>query len=198
MFSQKTGSCALVAMPDSRHKACLWLGGLLIGGIVAVSVFLIYQLYQPLKVDGNSMTPLLSDHDAIVINRLVYNFEPIARGDVVVFRYPLDATESFIKRIVGLPEETVQIRQGSVYVSGKRLSEPYVRSQCEDPSDFGPIQVPRGSYFVLGDCRSNSNDSRMFGTVARRLIEGRATFTYWPMDHVGLLSSIRTTEVKTE
>jgi signal peptidase I len=143
------------------------------------------------------MTPLLSDHDAIVINRLVYHFEPVHRGDVVVFRYPLDATESFIKRIVGLPGDIVQIRQGLVYVNGNWLSEPYVRSQCEDPTDCGPIQVPSGRYFVLGDCRSWSNDSRAFGTVARRLIEGRAVLAYWPIDHVGLLSSRRTTEVKT-
>lgn len=144
------------------------------------------------------MTPLLSDDDAIVINRLVYYFEPIRRGDVVVFRYPLDTTESFIKRIVGLPGETVQICQGLVYVNGNLLSEPYVPSQCEDPSDFGPIQVPSGSYFALGDCRSSSNDSRVFGTVAGRLIEGRAAFAYWPIEHVGLLSSIRTTEAKTK
>jgi signal peptidase I len=163
----------------------------LIGAIAGLSFFLIYQLYQPLKIEGNSMTPLLSDHDAIVINRLVYYFEPVHRGDVVVFRYPLDATESFIKRIVGLPGETVQIRQGVVYVNGNWLSEPYVPSQCEDLTDFGPIQVPSGSYFVLGDCRCRSNDSRVFGTVARRLIEGRVAFAYWPIDHVGLLSSIR-------
>jgi signal peptidase I len=170
----------------------------LIGGVASVSFFFIYQLYQPLKIEGTSMTPLLSDHDAIVINRLVYHFDPVHRGDVVVFRYPLDATESFIKRIVGLPGETVQIRQGSVYVNGKWLSEPYVAPQCEDPNDFGPIQVPSGSYFVLGDCRSSSNDSRVFGTVARRLIEGRAAFAYWPIDHVGSLSTIRTTEAKTK
>jgi signal peptidase I len=169
----------------------------LIGSIAVVSFFLIHQLYQPLQIEGNSMTPLLSDHDAIVINRLVYHFEPVHRGDVVVFRYPLDATESFIKRIVGLPGETVQIRQGLVYVNGKSLFEPYVPPRCEDLRDFGPIQVPRGRYFVLGDCRSRSNDSRMFGSVAKQLIEGRATFAYWPINHVGLLSSIGTTEAKT-
>jgi signal peptidase I len=189
---QRAGSSGL----DSRRKARLWLGRFLVGGIAVVSLFLIYHLYQPLKIEGNSMTPLLSDHDAIVINRLVYHFEPVHRGDVVVFRYPLDTTESFIKRIVGLPGETVQIRQGLVYVNGNWLSEPYVPSQCEDLNDFGPIQVPSRSYFVLGDCRSRSNDSRAFGTVARRLIEGRAAFAYWPIDHVGLLSSIRTTELR--
>jgi signal peptidase I len=175
------------------------VGSLLIAaGVAAVSPFLICQLYQPVKIEGNSMTPLLSNHESIVINRLVYHLEQIHRGDVVVFRYPLDATKSFIKRIVGLPGETVQIRQGLVYVNGNWLPEPYVLSQYADVSDFGPIHVPNGNYFVLGDRRNSSNDSRVFGTVATRSIEGRADFAYWPLDHVGLLSTIRTTEAKTK
>jgi signal peptidase I len=178
-------------VPDSRRERRLWIGSLVMVGIAAVNLFLAYQLYQPMKIEGDSMTPLLPNHELIVINRLVYHFEPIHRGDVVVFRYPLDATEYFIKRIVGLPGETVQIRQGLVYVNGNWVPEPYVSSQYEDLSDVGPIQVPGGSYFVLGDCRSSSNDSRSFGTVARRLIQGRAAFAYWPVDHVGLLSSIK-------
>jgi signal peptidase I len=182
-------------VPESRRKACLWVANVLILGIPAVSLVLIYQ---PVRIEGNSMTPLLSNHEAIVINRLVYDFEPVHRGDVVVFRYPLDATQSFIKRIVALPGETVQIRQGLVYVDGNWVPEPYVASQYKDLSVFGPIQVPTGSYFVLGDCRSRSNDSRAFGTVAGRLIQGRAAFAYWPMDHFGLLSSIGTTEAKTQ
>jgi signal peptidase I len=182
-------------VPDSRHKIHLWVGNLL-GGIAVVSFFLIYQLYQPMKIEGNSMTPLLSNHELIVVNRLVYHFQPVHRGDVVVFRYPLDATQSFIKRIVGLPGETVQILQGLVYVNGNWVPEPYVASQDEDLSDFGPIQVPSGSYFVLGDCRSNSNDSRAFGTVAMQSIQGRAAFAYWPINHFGLLSTVGTTEAK--
>jgi len=114
----------------------------------------------------------------------------------VVFRYPLDARKSFIKRIVGLPGETVQIRQGLVYVNGHWVVEPYIHSQYEDLRDFGPIQVPSAGYFVLGDCRNSSNDSRVFGTVAGKLIEGRAAFAYWPIDHFGSLSTIGTIEAK--
>jgi signal peptidase I len=165
-------------------------------GIATVSLVVIYQPYQPVKIVGNSMTPLLSDHEAIVINKLVYYFEPIHRGDVVVFRYPPDASQSFIKRVVGLPGETVQIRQGLVFVNGNWIPEPYVSSQYEDLSDFGPVKVPSHSYFVLGDCRSSSNDSRVFGNVARQLIEGRAAFAYWPIDHFGLLSTMESTEAK--
>ena len=101
-------------------------------------------------------------------------------------------------RLPGLPGETVQIRQGLVCVNGSRIPEPYVLSQYEDPSDFGPIQVPSDSYFVLGDHRNSSNDSRVFGTVARRLIDGRAVFAYWPKDHFGTLSTRRSTEAKTD
>jgi signal peptidase I len=175
------------------HKGRVWIGSLLIAGIAAVSLALIYR---PVKIEGNSMNPLISDREAIVINRLAYHLEPIHRGDVVVFRYPLDATQSFIKRIVGLPGEIVQIRHGSVYVNENWVPEPYVAPQYEDLSDFGPIQVPSGTYFVLGDRRCSSNDSRTFGTVAKRLIEGRATFAYWPVEHLGSLSTMGTIAAK--
>jgi signal peptidase I len=91
-----------------------------------IAVASLAPIYQPAKIEGNSMAPPLSNHEAIIINRLVYHLEPIRRGDVVVFSYPLDDTESFIKRIVGLPGETVQIRQGLVYVNGSWIPEPYV------------------------------------------------------------------------
>jgi multidrug efflux pump subunit AcrB len=111
----KAGTASTISVVQG-HKARVWTAGLLIAaGIATVSLVLIYL---PVKIEGNSMTPLLSDHEAIVINRLVYHVKPIHRGDVVVFRYPLDATQCFIKRIVGLPGETVQIRQGLVYVNG--------------------------------------------------------------------------------
>src|SRR5258707_14403791 len=160
------------------------------------ALVIVVLAYQPVKIEGNSMAPLLSDHELIFINRLVYHFEPVQRGDVVVFSYPLDRTKSFIKRIVALPGETVEIRQGLVYVSGNPLPEPYVPSQYEDPSDFGPEQVPSDSYFVMGDHRNRSNDSRVFGPVASRSIYGRAVFAYWPAGRFGSLSAMRTTEAK--
>ncbi len=163
---------------------------------IGIALVIVVLAYQPVKIEGNSMAPLLSDHELIFINRLVYHFEPVQRGDVVVFSYPLDRTKSFIKRIVALPGETVEIRQGLVYVSGNPLPEPYVPSQYEDPSDFGPEQVPSDSYFVMGDHRNRSNDSRVFGPVTSRSIYGRAVFAYWPADRFGSLSAMRTTEAK--
>src|SRR6266704_2992950 len=176
-----------VPLHSLRNEIRVWTRDLLIA--IGLALVIIVFLYQPVKVEGTSMAPLLSDQERIFINKFVYRFEPIQRGDVVVFWYPLDRTKSFIKRVVGLPGETVEIRQGAVYVNGKVVPEPYVPPQYEDLSDFGPVRVPRDSYFVMGDHRVSSNDSRVFGPVASRFIYGRAVFAYWPVDHFGSLSA---------
>ena len=177
----------VVSIHSLRKEIRVWTRDLLIA--IGLALVIIVFLYQPVKVEGTSMAPLLSDQERIFINKFVYRFEPIQRGDVVVFWYPLDRTKSFIKRVVGLPGETVEIRQGAVYVNGKVVPEPYVPPQYEDLSDFGPVRVPRDSYFVMGDHRVSSNDSRVFGPVASRFIYGRAVFAYWPVDHFGSLSA---------
>jgi signal peptidase I len=170
-----------------RPEIRVWTRDLLIA--IGLALVIIVFLYQPVKVEGTSMAPLLSDQERIFINKFVYRFEPIVRGDVVVFWYPLDRTKSFIKRVVGLPGETVEIRRGVVYINGDAVPEPYVPPQYADVSDFGPIKVPKGSYFVMGDHRISSNDSRVFGPVASQYIYGRAVFAYWPVDHFGSLST---------
>jgi signal peptidase I len=170
--------------------------GLLVA--IGIALVIVVLVYQPVKIEGDSMAPLLSDHELIFINKLVCHFEPAQRGDVIVFSDPLDRTKSYIKRIVALPGETVEIRQGMVYVNGNPLPEPYVPSQYEDLSDFGPEQVPGESYFVMGDHRNRSHDSRVFGPVASHFISGRAVFAYWPVDRFGSLSAMRTTEAKTK
>jgi signal peptidase I len=176
-----------------RKEIRVWTRDLLIA--IGLALVIIVFLYQPVKVEGTSMAPLLSDQERIFINKFVYRFEPIERGDVVVFWYPLDHTKSFIKRVVGLPGETVEIRQGTLYVNGKVIPEPYVPPQYEDSSDFGPVRVPKDSFFVLGDHRISSNDSRVFGPVASQYIYGRAVFAYWPVDHFG---SLETTEASSK
>ena len=169
-----------------RHEIRVWTRDLLIA--IGLALVIIVFLYQPVKVEGTSMAPLLSDQERIFINKFVYRFEPISRGDVVVFWYPLDRSKSFIKRVIGLPGETVEIRQGTLLVNGVSTPEPYVPPQYEDLSDFGPVRVPADNYFVMGDHRISSNDSRVFGPVASRFIYGRAVFAYWPVDHFGSLS----------
>jgi len=169
-----------------RHEIRVWTRDLLIA--IGLALVIIVFLYQPVKVEGTSMAPLLSDQERIFINKFVYRFEAIHRGDVVVFWYPLDRSKSFIKRVIELPGETVTIRQGVVTVNGTVVPEPYVPLQYEDVSDYGPTRVPADSYFVMGDHRISSNDSRVFGPVPSQFIYGRAVFAYWPVDHFGSLA----------
>src|SRR6201990_555379 len=145
-----------LSAPQLRQDLRSWTRDLAVP--LGLALVIIVFLYQPVKVEGTSMAPLLSDQERIFINKFVYRFEPIDRGDVVVFWYPLDRSKSFIKRVVGLPGETVEIRKGIVFVNGVSLAEPYVPPQYEDLTDFGPQRVPRESYFVMGDHRISSND----------------------------------------
>jgi signal peptidase I len=124
----------------------------------------------------------------------VYRFEPIGRGDVVVFWYPRDHSKSFIKRVVGLPGETIEVRAGRVYVDRKEWKEPYVPPNYLDDLSYPPVQIPDDSYFVMGDHRDSSNDSRVFGPVSRQNIYGKAVFAYWPVDHFGSLALSSTVE----
>src|SRR5215467_8593792 len=159
-----------------RSEIRVWTRDLLIA--IGLALVIIVFLYQPVKVEGTSMAPLLSDQERIFINKFVYRFESIHRGDVVVFWYPLDRSKSFIKRVIALPGETVEIRQGLVFINGQEIREPYVPPQYEDLSDYGPVRVPPNMYFVMGDHRISSNDSRVFGPVPSRFIYGRAVFAY--------------------
>src|SRR6202022_3558338 len=184
--SSSTSSEQVPSLLSLRHEIRAWTRDLLIA--IGLALVIIVFLYQPVKVEGTSMAPLLSDQERIFINKFVYRFEAIHRGDVVVFWYPLDRSKSFIKRVIALPGETVQIRQGVVMVNGKVIPEPYVPAQYEDASDYGPQRVPADSYFVMGDHRISSNDSRVFGPVPSQFIDGRAVFAYWPVDHFGSLA----------
>src|ERR1700680_3516094 len=120
---------------------------------LGLAVIIIVFFYQPVKVEGTSMSPLLSDQERIFINKFLYHFGPIERGDVVVFWYPLDHTKSFIKRVVGLPGDEVEIRRGRVYINGRTLEEPYVPPEFIDTAAYGPMRGPRDSYFARGDHR---------------------------------------------
>lgn len=172
--------------PQLRRELRGWTRDLAVA--LGLALVIIIFLYQPVKVEGTSMNPLLSDQERIFINKFIYHFEPIDRGDVVVFWYPLDRSKSFIKRIVGLPGETVEIRFGRVYVNGKELPDQFVPPSYLDGSTYGPIEITPDEYFVMGDHRDSSNDSRVFGPVPRQYIYGKAVFAYWPVDHFGSLT----------
>jgi signal peptidase I len=159
---------------------------------VLIAVVLIVFIYQPVKVEGTSMSPTLQDKERIFINKFTYRFGlgSIERGDTVVFWYPQDPTKSYIKRVIGVPGDKIRIQEGLVYVNGNQLTEDYVPQDNRDMMTWrdGMEQiVPPGRYFVLGDHRNSSSDSRSWGYVPRDLIYGKAVFAYWPLNLAGPL-----------
>ena len=163
----------------------LWLRDLIVSA--AASVLIITFLYQPVRVEGTSMLPRLQDQDRLFINKFAYRFESIHRGDVVVFLYPGDHTKSYIKRVIALPGDSLRIDHGMVYVNDVRLKEPYVPNRFRDDRSVPERIIPRGDYWVMGDHRNISSDSRDFGPVPRDLIYGKAAFVYWPLDQTGVV-----------
>ncbi len=152
-----------------------------------VSALIIVFLYQPVKVEGTSMLPGLTDQERIFINKFVYRFGPVERGDIVVFRYPRDTSKSYIKRVIGVAGDRVRIENGIVFVNDHQLREPYVPQIYEDGRPYPETVVPPHAYFVLGDHRNLSNDSRDFGPVDETFIYGKAVFGYWPVAKLGTL-----------
>jgi len=167
------------------HTLGSWMRDLIFS--VLVSFFIILFVYQPVKVEGGSMEPGLEDQEHIFINKVVYRFESIERGDIIVFRYPRDTHQSFIKRVIALPGDRIHISYGHVFVNDQQLPESYVPSDYLDARSYPEIVVPKNAYFVLGDHRSMSNDSRNFGPVIRSYIYGKAVFGYWPVEKLGVL-----------
>ena len=156
---------------------------------VLIAVILIVFIYQPVKVEGTSMMPTLTDQERIFINKFTYHLGlgSIDRGDMVVFWFPLEPTKSYIKRVIGLPGDTVYIDAGQVYVNGHLLTESYVPEDYRDRVTWEEHHIPPGEYFVLGDHRSSSSDSRTWGFVKRDAIYGKAVFVYWPLKNIGRL-----------
>jgi signal peptidase I len=160
-----------------------WLRDILFA--VGTAIFIVIFVIQPVKVEGTSMQPRLVDQERIFVNRFIYRFSEVRRGDIVVFWYPRDRNKSFIKRVVGVPGDEVEIRYGSVYVNGQKVDEPYLKPEFRDSESLHRETVPSGQYFVLGDHRNSSNDSRNWGYVPRELIYGKAVFRYWPVSRIG-------------
>jgi signal peptidase I len=154
---------------------------------VLLAVIVIIFVYQPVKVEGTSMMPGLKDQERIFINKYEYELghDSIARGDLVVFHFPLDPSQSYIKRVIGVPGDVVEIIDGTVFVNGRPLDEPYVPPEYRDHISTPRTVVPVDNYFVLGDHRNSSNDSRNWGWLDRSLIYGKAVFVYWPPDKIG-------------
>ncbi len=160
--------------------------------VLAILLFIaINAVSARIRVDGSSMVPTLNNGQFVMINRLAYNLGDfttgeVKRGDVVVFHYPRDPEQEYIKRIIGLPGETVEITSGHVYVNGQQMIEPYIAADARNEGEWA---VPAGHIFVLGDNRNNSQDSRSFGYVTMENVIGRALFIYWPPPDWSIISN---------
>jgi signal peptidase I len=171
--------------PASFGGIGLWVRDLVVSAIA--SVLIITFLYQPVRVEGTSMLPRLVNHDRLFINKFVYHITAIERGDVVVFHYPRDPEKSYIKRVIALPGDRLRIEHGRVVLNGKTLTEAYVPDEFRDTRSMDEIVVPDDTFFMMGDHRSISSDSREFGPVDRGLIYGKAAFVYWPAKDAGVV-----------
>jgi signal peptidase I len=176
--------------PEAASRSSLWAEGrLLFRDLVfalMIAALVVVFVVQPVKVEGTSMLPRLHDGERIFVNKLIYYAEygwapKIERGDIVVFWYPNDPSKSYIKRVIGLPGEIVEVREGTVFINGAVLEEKYL-----DPGEnaagatLTPQEVKLNYYFVMGDNRDNSSDSRSWGLVPKKYIYGKALLRYWP------------------
>jgi signal peptidase I len=153
--------------------------------VLAVVLFVaINTVSARVRVDGYSMNPTLQNGEFVLVNRLAYRFGDVQRGDIIVFRHPDDPSQDLIKRVIGVPGDTVEIVDGGVRVNGRPLDEPYIAAA---PNYAGQWQVPEGSLFVLGDNRNNSEDSHKWGLLPMENVIGKAVLIYWPPPHWNII-----------
>jgi signal peptidase I len=182
-----------VDAPPVRQKR-RWRGAIEWGAILAVAVLAALLLrgfvVQPYFIPSGSMEPTLQINDKVLVNKLAYDFHPVHRGDIIVFGKPADdyspGIKDLIKRVIGLPGETISASGGSVYINGQKLNEPWL-PKGTITGDFTPVHIPPGEYFVMGDNRGNSADSRVIGPIAKKLIVGRAFLIVWPLSRIRTL-----------
>lgn len=139
--------------------------------------------FQVARVEGQSMAPTLQDQDRLIVNKLIYRLDEPHRGDIVMLYYPLNPDKSFVKRVIAEEGDTVRITDGRVYVNDIPLEDSYVPPEYRSHDDYGPTVVPEGYYFVMGDHRNNSSDSRHWGMVPKRYIIGKVQIRWWPLPY---------------
>lgn len=164
--------------------------GAIIAAAVLAAVILRAFIVQPYFIPSGSMEPTLKVGDKVLVNKLSYDFHGVRRGDVIVFKKPPDdptpGITDLIKRVIGLPGETIWAQGGYIYIDGRKLNEPWL-PKGTITSDFRHTFIPIGEYFVMGDNRGNSADSRDIGPIAKKLIIGRAFLVVWPISRIGTL-----------
>ena len=153
-----------------------------------MAVLIVVFVVQPVKVEGTSMQPRLENDERIFVNKFEYTFSSIKRGDIIVFWFPDDPEKSYVKRVIGLPGETVELRNGRVFIDGNELQEPYLDTEHnQSMHDNSVTKVKEHYFFVMGDNRDNSSDSRIWGLVPEKYIYGKAFFRYWKPEDIGFL-----------
>ena len=178
---------------DSESRRHFWVEARLLlrdlGIALMIAALVVVFVVQPVKVEGTSMLPRLHNGERIFVNKLIYYGLPkLDRGDIVVFWYPNDPDKSYIKRVIGLPGETVQLRDGHILINGSEISEPYLDPQRNvTQGTLPPVHVKAHYYFVMGDNRDNSSDSREWGLVPEKYIYGKALFRYWPLSEASVI-----------
>lgn len=182
-FLEEVTAPVPAAVPGALRAHLAGLGAVArFGGLLLVSYSLFFNLSV---VRGSSMAPGIQDGDRILVEPWSYLLGPIERGDIVVLRYPLDPEIDYIKRIIGVPGDRVTLAHGEVWVNDERLEEPYVESV--DATSACAVEVEPGHYFVLGDNRPRSSDSREFGFVPEAYVRGRVDLRLWPLGRAGLI-----------
>lgn len=169
-----------------RLKQIFWDWGVPLLVAVAISFVLRTYIAEAREIPTGSMIPTIKIGDHIFVDKIFYKRSALERGDIIVFQPPPKSgrTDDFVKRIVALPGDELEINGGTVYVNGQEQSETYVQNHSTE--FFGPIKIPAKSYFVMGDNRTNSLDSRFWGVVPEENIKGRAVLVYWPFKHYSL------------
>jgi signal peptidase I len=162
---------------------------------IAIFLFIYLLVFQPHKIKGDSMQPNFPNGEYLLTDKVKYRFNDPQRGDVVVFEAPGTDGEEYIKRIIGLPEETIAVQNGQVYINGTLLNEKYLDTTLKTPSgnfltEGKSIKIPAGKYIVMGDNRVASSDSRAWGFITKSEITGRAWFVYWPVKSMGLVQAV--------
>jgi signal peptidase I len=172
---------------DSVRVAFEWVGLVVLALIIALLIKTF--LFQAFFIPSESMVPTLKVHDRVLVNKLSYKLHPVHRDDIVVFKAPPNSDpgiDDLVKRVIGLPGETVSGHGGHVYINGQELKESYLPKDTST-SDFAPVKIAPDHYWVMGDNRGNSKDSRVFGTIEKSKIVGRVFIRIWPFTRFGFM-----------
>jgi len=164
-----------------RDELIAWFKTLVSAAVYATLI--VTFVFQIARVDGQSMAPTLADQDRLVVNKFAYEVGAPQRGDIVMLYYPVDPTKSFVKRVIAEEGDQVRIVDGHVYVNDLRMVDDFIPPEYRSHEDFGPLRIPNGYYFVMGDHRNNSSDSRDWGVVPKKYITGRVQLRWWPIPH---------------